>query len=125
MDLIGLREGVGLGGNPLPRIRLPTTSLNNAGVLKFPWDFAKAFHSFHVGRRRKVKDELALKTTQITFTFVEVGAWVILAYYVNGFDPMLEGNEESVLLEDKLVLLKGISRALKPNVLTTMMGIKH
>uniref|UniRef100_A0A7N2KNG3 Disease resistance RPP13-like protein 1 n=1 Tax=Quercus lobata TaxID=97700 RepID=A0A7N2KNG3_QUELO len=27
MDLIGLREGVGLGGNPLPRIRLPTTSL--------------------------------------------------------------------------------------------------
>lgn len=28
---------------------------------------------------------------KITFTFVEVGAWVILAYYVNGFDPMLEG----------------------------------
>ena len=27
MDLIGLREGVGLGGKPLPRIRLPTTSL--------------------------------------------------------------------------------------------------
>ena len=26
MDLIGLREGVGLGGKPLPRIRLPTTS---------------------------------------------------------------------------------------------------
>lgn len=29
---------------------------------------------------------------KITFTFVEVGAWVILAYYVNGFDPMLEAS---------------------------------
>nr|POE57487.1 pleiotropic drug resistance protein 1 [Quercus suber] len=33
---------------------------------------------------------LPLRILKITFTFVEVGAWVILAYYVNGFDPMLE-----------------------------------
>lgn len=40
---------------------------------------------------------LPLQILKITFTFVEVGAWVILAYYVNGFDPMLEGNKLTVL----------------------------
>lgn len=40
---------------------------------------------------------LPLRMLKITFTLVEVGAWVILAYYVNGFDPMLEGNKLNAL----------------------------